>query len=705
MRPITRLAVIASLCVAGLVAQAVPTPAQSKPVLRVEDSGRWESLVLSKTRLGLSPDGSVLAYRVDRSNWEDELRVTRVADGRTLVVPYGRDPEYSNDGRWLKYAIGQSQEAEDQLRRDRRPVRDGLGLLQLDTFTEARFTDVESASFSADGAFLAMERYPTRAAARGGARRVAADSDTPRVFVRALTGAAPAELAFDNVQSFEWQPDQGHALAMLMGGDANGGARAVLVNPAASSATATTVLDDSPATFSRLTWRPGGADLAFLRSRAGGGGDRLAFDLVVVRHAATPARSTLVYDSARDAGAPANTRVVDYRALAWSTDGRTVFVGIADNARSAATESTASDVRIWHWSDVEVMPRQVENVDAARRRNRLAAIHIDDARLVPISLSQTSRATPIDGTTLAWVADWTPYALTRTLGRPSADLSLVDYRTGQRAVFATNVDDNDVHARPGGGALVFLRDDHLWSLNTTTRALTDLSLTSGAALVDVDADTTAAHKPLFGVAGWSNDGALLAYDRYDIWRIAPDGGAGIRLTDGAATRTRHRVALMNDADADALIDLARPLYVALFGERTKQFGYARLAPGRPLERLIFENKRVDHLTTSVRGNVFAYTAQAFDDAPDIFLAGPTLTDARAVTSINPQQSQYAWGTSAVIDYTTARGDTLQAALYHPAGYVAGRRYPTIVTLYERLSDEVHDYVPPSDMDEANISVF
>ncbi len=166
---------------------------------RVEDSGRWESLVLSKTRLGLSPDGSVLAYRVDRSNWEDELRVTRVADGRTLVVPYGRDPEYSNDGRWLKYAIGQSQEAEDQLRRDRRPVRDGLGLLQLDTFTEARFTDVESASFSADGAFLAMERYPTRAAARGGARRVAADSDTPRVFVRALTGAAPAELAFTGI--------------------------------------------------------------------------------------------------------------------------------------------------------------------------------------------------------------------------------------------------------------------------------------------------------------------------------------------------------------------------------------------------------------------------------------------------------------------------------------------------------------------------
>jgi dipeptidyl aminopeptidase/acylaminoacyl peptidase len=59
----------------------------------------------------------------------------------------------------------------------------------------------------------------------------------------------------------------------------------------------------------------------------------------------------------------------------------------------------------------------------------------------------------------------------------------------------------------------------------------------------------------------------------------------------------------------------------------------------------------------------------------------------------------------VIDYTTSRGDALQAALYYPAGYIAGHRYPTIVTLYERLSDEVHDYVSPSDMDESNIAIF
>ncbi len=58
--------------------------AQSLPTLRPEDSGQWESLVPADARLGLSPDGSVLAYRIDRSNWDDELRVVRVSNGTPI---------------------------------------------------------------------------------------------------------------------------------------------------------------------------------------------------------------------------------------------------------------------------------------------------------------------------------------------------------------------------------------------------------------------------------------------------------------------------------------------------------------------------------------------------------------------------------------------------------------------------------------------
>ncbi len=533
----------------------------SLPTLRSEDSGRWEALVPSTDHLGLSPDGSVLAYRIDRSNWEDELRVARLSDGRTLVVPYGRNPEYSADGRWLRYDIGHSPAEETQLKNDHRPVREGLGLVELSTFAETRFSDVGDSDFSSDGAYIAIERYvPRPADSRGGGDRRANSDESPRLYVRSLRSGPGngTELAFDNVRQFEWQPDHGHLLAMNMGGDAQGGARVQLLNPSAAPASATTVLDDTPASFSELAWRANGSDLAYLRSHSNRAHAGVAFDVIAVRGIGTAAPTTRVYDATRDPGFPADTRVVDFRRPSWSADGRVIFVGIAAPQPAASDRGTGANVRIWHWRDIEVMPYQAEHIEADGRRNRLAAVNIDDGTLIVLAPSFDARAHPIPGTSLAWVADWSAYAMDRTLGRPAADLSLVDTRTGQRTLFATKVDDSEVHVRPDGGALVFLRDAHLWSLNTRTRALTDLSAASGASLIDTGSDTTGPHKPTFGIGGWTRGGAVLAYDRDDIWRLAIDGSASENLTDGAATRTRYRVAQLADPVDDRVVDDTRP---------------------------------------------------------------------------------------------------------------------------------------------------
>jgi dipeptidyl aminopeptidase/acylaminoacyl peptidase len=41
-----------------------------------------------------------------------------------------------------------------------------------------------------------------------------------------------------------------------------------------------------------------------------------------------------------------------------------------------------------------------------------------------------------------------------------------------------------------------------------------------------------------------------------------------------------------------------------------------------------------------------------------------------------------------------KGDTLQAALFLPAGYVEGQKYPTIIYYYEKLSQTLHNYSNP-----------
>ena len=55
--------------------------AQTKAPAQPPDYGQWESLATTREFGGLSPDGKWLAYGINRSNRNNELRVTNVADG------------------------------------------------------------------------------------------------------------------------------------------------------------------------------------------------------------------------------------------------------------------------------------------------------------------------------------------------------------------------------------------------------------------------------------------------------------------------------------------------------------------------------------------------------------------------------------------------------------------------------------------------
>jgi dipeptidyl aminopeptidase/acylaminoacyl peptidase len=100
-----------------------------------------------------------------------------------------------------------------------------------------------------------------------------------------------------------------------------------------------------------------------------------------------------------------------------------------------------------------------------------------------------------------------------------------------------------------------------------------------------------------------------------------------------------------------------------------------------------------------------YRVEAFDDSPDIFVAGPRLGDAAQVTETNPFQEEYAWGRSELIDFTSATGRDLQAALFYPADYEPGRTYPLIVDIYEITSNTLHTYSVPSERTAYNTTVF
>jgi dipeptidyl aminopeptidase/acylaminoacyl peptidase len=197
--------------------------------------------------------------------------------------------------------------------------------------------------------------------------------------------------------------------------------------------------------------------------------------------------------------------------------------------------------------------------------------------------------------------------------------------------------------------------------------------------------------------------SVLVYDAHDVWSLAADGSGSRRLTDGAAEGVVHRYArTRNDEEG---IDASKPIYLALQGQRSKKSGFAVLRPKDGVERLMYQDARIWRLARADSTDVFAFTKERFDDSPDWFVGGAQLRDAVRLSATNPFQRDYAWGRAEVMDFTSAAGKALQAALFYPANYDSTRKYPMIVYTYERLSQNVHNYVVPTERNYYDPAVF
>jgi len=711
--------------------------AQSKPIPAPADYGQFESLQVVPGNGGLSPDGRWIAYGVTRSNRNNELRVTKVSDGSTTAVPFGTQPAFSADSQWTAYAIGLSESQEEKLRSDKKPIHRKAGILDLARSTKVVVDDIESFAFNASGSHLAMRRYAPEPDKKPGAEATASESDGPAgatLVVRHL--ATGRDTTFGNVAEFAWQ-DKGRLLAMAIATEDKTGNGVQLFDPETG---ALRVLDSCASTYSGLAWRKAAADLAVLRSRTDDRHDGPTHVALAWTHLDDANETRRLYDPATDTTFPPTLRTVAYRKPSWSDDGSVVFVGVAtwlaapapparntsnEVADHSAVEQTVdapasaeplepASVDVWHWRDVDVMPKQKLSAKADRERNMLAAWHLETGRLVQLGKERTEQVTPVKHQRFAFAANWTAYAMERSIGRPAADLYLVDLASGERTKIKARVEEEDAEVSPGGRYVLFVQDDQFWTIDTGTRAVVNITKTVPTSFVNKESDVTVKQKPPFGVAGWTaNDASVILYDKFDLWQIAPDGSRATRLTNGAAEQVRHRYVRL-DPDQEA-IDPAKPMYLSLFGVWSKKSGYGRVRLGdgaaRPaVERLVWLDKSVGRLAKAKDADVYQYSMEAFEQPPAIHVADGSLAATKPVVTTNPSFDRYAWGHTETIEYKAERasstqGERLQGTLYYPAGYEPGKRYPMIVYIYERLSDGIHRWSAPSERDYYNVAAW
>jgi dipeptidyl aminopeptidase/acylaminoacyl peptidase len=736
--------------------------AQTKPTLKAADYGKWERVGLQGPTL--SPNGQWVAYAVERVNEENDLRLTRTAnngnsnggssnngnskngtskngtsyngtsnggsanDGdTTVVVAYGTNPVFTTNSRWLGYTIGVSPAERDRLTTARRPVRNSVGVRNLAANSAETTKDVTSWSFSRDGNYIAMRRYP--AEGKHGAE----------VVVQNL--ASGDKLSFGNVTEMSWA-EGAPLLAMTLESDAgSGAANSVQLYDARSGVIKS--LDASPSLYRQLAWRESSTDLAVLRSRGSDRGFRdTAYTLITWTGLASVAPVKKTLDSATT-GVAANMRVAEYRRPEWAKDGSVVFVGLRPRvagrdtgrvmlaggangvpnsvpdgvpgavpnnvprnaggngvrndsgnvSRNAVSNDPLSDVQIWHPKDVRLQQEQKVEETQDLQRTLLAAWHPTENRVVQLGTALDEQITILEGSRYVTETDHDAYAWGVKFGRSYHDLYVTDVKTGARRKVLEKNRYLSGRSTTGRKQMTFDGKDW-WSTDLVTGSRVNLTAKVDGKFTNAEYDTPTDMMPSYGGAGWvRGDASVIAYDKHDLWLLAADGSAGRRLTDGYRDGTVYRVINVS-TDRTPGIDLTKPLYLAAYGDKTKRTGYAVLR-GSQLDRVVFADTRYTNLRRADSADVFAFVRERFDDSPDVF-AGADLRTATQRSKTNPDADKFAWGKTELINFKSARGLDLQGILYYPANYDASKKYPMIVYTYELLSQELHNYIVPSE---------
>jgi len=321
-----RRTIAATILILGFASTIQP---QSKQPVPPADYGKWESLGPGGAYGGLSPDGKWLAYAINRSSFNNELRVTNIADGTTKTTAFGTQPSFSSDSHWLAYSIGYSEAQQEKMRKDKKPIQNKMGLLNLSSGEQSVVEGIESFSFSPTGLYLAMRRYPPEKKDTPDPAASAEADDAPQgatLILRQLSTGH--DTTFGNVSEFAWQdlPRTGTLLAMATYADDKAGNGVQIFN---TETGALNVLDSSSSTYSGLAWRKNGADLAVLRSKSDDRHENPIYSALAWTHLSDASPAKHEYSPAADAKFATGLRTVPFHKPTWSEDGDAVFLGVA----------------------------------------------------------------------------------------------------------------------------------------------------------------------------------------------------------------------------------------------------------------------------------------------------------------------------------------------------------------------------------------
>jgi hypothetical protein len=401
---------------------------------------------------------------------------------------------------------------------------------------------------------------------------------------------------------------------------------------------------------------------------------------------------------------PSNWLISEYDSLYFSENGARLFFGLTPRPQLPDTtllEEEIVNVEVWNYQDERLYTQQnVELNEDKRKAYRCwfdtkggKFVQLTDPDIPEILLANEGNAYIAVG-----FANQHYQKLISWEGFPIRnDIYQIELFTGEKRSILKNVRSYQYGMSPQGQYFYWVdTEDSCWHVYDFEKEKSiNITQNIGVSFTREVHDAPTPPYP-YGIAGWTeDDGYLLIYDRYDIWKVDPRGKQpALNLTNGRNDRKVFRYLKLDPRQR--WIDTKETLLLHSYNEVTRAEGYANLNFKHAQEptQLIEQAMHYRRPTKALESDQLVFTRQDFRTFPDLLQSDMTFAEVKQISNANPQQEDYRWGTAEIVRWTSLDGKELEGMLFKPDGFDPDKKYPMIVNFYEKSSTELHDHSYP-----------
>ena len=429
--------------------------------------------------------------------------------------------------------------------------------------------------------------------------------------------------------------------------------------------------------------------------------------------------------SATTPGMPSGMVVADSAAPQFSKDGARVFLATAPpplppppapaaaGAPGAAADAdqpvtpTPIQVDLWSWKDPIIQPMQRVRAEQERTRSYRAVVHLADKKFVQLATPDLPAVTAGEDAARALGTSDIPYRMEMSWDQSYNDVYLVDLKTGKPQKVLEHWGATATMS-PGGKYVLYFDENKGQWLTYRVADGVRANLTDKLPVRFQQENDTPDLPGPYGTGGWTaNDASLLLYDEFDVWEIKPDG-TGARMITGGQGRKQHLAFRYRSLDPEErTVPTNKPLLLATTNDDTRATGFYRVPfTGAPApEKIVMLDRAFGAVTKAEKADTVVFTLSRFEEFPNLWVSDTSFANMKKVSDANPQQSEFVWGKSELIEYINADGKKLRAILTKPDDFDPSKKYPLMVYIYEELTQGLHSHAAPNVGTSINVTRY